>query len=246
MISDRSPSDSRRRDSFRIAGAAVAVLAALAVLGGCSTTKRQDITGSVPDDYRIVHPIRIDEQLATMDIPVGRDTAGLSGPVKSNIVGFAQRFRASDSAFMALVVPTGSPNEIVATSIGHEVYDVLVRAGVKPSALEIRRYRAGAKDTVAPIRLAYNRLAARVDGCGAWPNDLDKDPGNRNYRNFGCASQANLAAMVDNPLDLLYPRGSTPPDATRRSTVLENYGKGEVYSAKQRLETGEVVKGVGN
>lgn len=246
MITDRLPSGFRRRNPYRIGRGTVAALAVLTVLGGCSTAKHQDIVGSVPDDYRIAHPIRIDEKLDTMDIPVGRDTAGLSGPVKSNIAGFAQRFNASDSAFMAIVVPTGSPNEVVATSIGHEIYDVLVRSGVKPSALEMRRYRAGAKETLAPIRLAYNRIAAKVEGCGAWPNDLDKDPGNRNYKNFGCASQANLAAIVDNPLDLLYPRGSTPPDATRRATVLDNYGKGELYSAKQRLENGEVAKGVGN
>ena len=36
---------------------------------------------------------------------------------------------------------------------------------------------------------------------------------NRNYFAFGCATQQNLAAIVDNPLDLLYPRGLTPADA---------------------------------
>ena len=33
---------------------------------------------------------------------------------------------------------------------------------------------------------------------------------NRPYWNFGCANQRNLAAMVDNPADLVQPRGETP------------------------------------
>ena len=33
---------------------------------------------------------------------------------------------------------------------------------------------------------------------------------NRPYWNFGCATQRNLAAMVDNPADLVQPRGEAP------------------------------------
>ena len=41
------------------------------------------------------------------------------------------------------------------------------------------------------------------------------------------ADQRNLAAMVNNPTDLVQPRGETPPYAPRRSVVLERYPKGE-------------------
>jgi len=33
--------------------------------------------------------------------------------------------------------------------------------------------------------------------------------------------------MVDNPADLIQPRGETPPYAPRRSVVLDHYRKGE-------------------
>ena len=244
MITDPLPlkAGQPHRADRRVAAATVLLLA----LVGCSTSRHQDVVGSIPDDYRANHPITIDEQLSTMDIPVGLDTARLSTPVKGNVVGFAQRFKDSGGALMAIVVPAGSPNEVVATSVGHQIYDVLVGAGVRPASLDFRAYHAGSAETNAPIRLAYNKITAHVDGCGAWPDRLENDFKNRNYENFGCASQANLAAMVDNPLDLIYPRGVAPADASRRSAVLEKYRDGEIYSAKQKLEKGEVATGVGN
>ena len=54
---------------------------------------------------------------------------------------------------------------------------------------------------------------------------------NRQYWNFGCASQRNLAAMVDNPADLVQPRGETPAYTARRSVAIDKYRKGENPSA---------------
>lgn len=246
MTTGPEPAARRGRSAPRLDFRFVAAAAVLVALAGCSTSKQQDITASIPDDYRVQHPITIDEQLATMDIPVGLDTGRLNSGTKGNIVGFAQRFNSSGSALMAIVAPVGSPNEVVAASMSHQVYDVLVASGVRPGALDFRTYRAGAKESTAPIRLAYSGIAATVADCGEWPDYLNNDSHNRNFKNFGCATQANLAAMVDNPLDLLYPRGSTPPDAARRAKVLQNYENGEVYSAKQKLEGGQVAVGVGN
>ena len=50
---------------------------------------------------------------------------------------------------------------------------------------------------------------------------------NRQYWNFGCAQQRNLAAMVENPDDLVEPRPEVPSYTGRRTTVLEKYRRGE-------------------
>ena len=55
------------------------------------------------------------------------------------------------------------------------------------------------------------------------------DPGyneNRPYFNLGCASQRNLAAMIDNPADLEQPRSETPAYNARRDMAFERYRKG--------------------
>ena len=46
---------------------------------------------------------------------------------------------------------------------------------------------------------------------------------NKNYYNFGCATQNNLAAQIADPNDLLGPRRMTPADATQRGQALKRY-----------------------
>ena len=83
---------------------------------------------------------------------------------------------------------------------------------------------------------------AEAGPCGLWPRDIGAGNGaydseNWPYWNFGCAYQRNLAAIVENPEDLVQPRPESPPYAARRSTVLEKYGKGEDPSTTYRNNT---------
>ena len=67
-------------------------------------------------------------------------------------------------------------------------------------------------------------ITAKAGPCGEWPEDLVANTmENRNYHNFGCATQANLAAQVANPMDLVQPRGMTPIDAEQRYLVIQDY-----------------------
>jgi pilus assembly protein CpaD len=85
---------------------------------------------------------------------------------------------------------------------------------------------------MAAIRLSYPKLRAEAGPCGLWPEDLGpsiKNKGyydNKDYYNYGCAYQRNMAAMVDNPSDLVQPRPETPAYTIRRSEGFEKYRKG--------------------
>ncbi len=218
----------------------------LLLLAGCSSISPHEVTGEVPDDYRLNHPIAIEERLVTMDIPVGLSTGRLSEATRANVNGFAQRFVASGSSIVAVVAPSGSPNEMQAAAAAVEIEDVMLRAGIDRRTLEYRVYRAGAHETNAPVRIAYNAVTAHSAPCNPWPDQVAENGENRSYFNFGCATQQNLAAMVASPLDLLYPRGLTPADASRRATVLEAYRDGDPFTSNLAGETGgEVAQGVG-
>jgi pilus assembly protein CpaD len=215
-------------------------------LGGCSAVDRHEIVGSVPLDYRDTHPITIQEMVDTFDLPIGIDMARLTGPMRSNVLGFAQKFVASGSTTIAVVSPSGSPNQAVAAVRTLEVRDILLAAGISRRAIEFRVYEAGAEEANAPIRLAYNRVAAQTAPCGAWPDQVAHSDENRNYYNFGCATQQNLAAIVANPLDLLYPRAISAADAERRATVLSSYRNGKGFQGDYKQEPGgTVATGVG-
>ena len=75
-------------------------------------------------------------------------------------------------------------------------------------------------------------MTAQAGPCGLWPNDLGPSfdrTNNENlpYWNLGCATQRNLAAMVENPADLVQPRGETAASTSRRTFAMEKYRKGE-------------------
>ena len=97
----------------------------------------------------------------------------------------------------------------------------------------MRHYHPDDPRTLATIRLSYPRITAVAGPCGLWPADLGPTLShpdyseNKPYYNFGCATQRNLAAMIDNPADLEQPRAETPPYTARRSAAFEKYRKGQ-------------------
>jgi len=220
---DRDAGGLRRR---RLAKAlAVGLLSASAA--ACAANQA-DVVAAVPPaptDYRLNHPITISEMLTTMDVPVGLETRYLPRGMEDNIRGFAQAFKESGTDELAIVLPSGSANAYSAAALSAQIEQVLASAGVFLGSIHYRSYPANS-ETNAPIRLAFARITASVEPCGDWTENLARNFNNTNYENFGCATQNNLAAMIVNPLDLLYPRMMTPPNAARRGTVLQNYQNG--------------------
>jgi pilus assembly protein CpaD len=112
-----------------------------------------------------------------------------------------------------------------------EVHSIFAASGVPRHAVYVRNYRPG--DTaLASIKINYSKMVATAGPCGQWPTDLGpaQDASyieNRPYWNLGCASQRNLAAMVDNPADLVQPRGEGPAYTARRTVAVDKFRKGD-------------------
>ena len=83
---------------------------------------------------------------------------------------------------------------------------------------------------------------ATAGECGDWPANIGGSVNsNIDYDNFGCATQANLAAVVANPADLLTPRASAPADQQRRAVVYENYRNGKITASEYKEGAGAKV-----
>ena len=113
----------------------------------------------------------------------------------------------------------------------------------------MRPHRTSDPRKLATLKIHYPRVQADVGPCGLWPYDLGptyhrEHYENREYYNLGCASQRNLAAMVDNPSDLVQPRAEIPAYTGRRTTVLDKYHRGEatatVYPDAQKGKISEL------
>jgi pilus assembly protein CpaD len=211
------------------------VLASAAVaLGGCYTSRltTENAPPPPPNDYRLRHPISIQERDRTVVLFVGNRRGGLTPAQRADVLAFAQAWKRESAGGVVIETPAGTPNEHASADSLHEIQSILSAAGLPPGGVQVRSWRPADPGQLAAIRLAYPRMTADAGPCGQWPEDLG--PGlkgayveNRPYYNFGCASQRNLAAMTDNPADLVQPRGETPAYSARRSTALDKYRRGE-------------------
>lgn len=208
-----------------------AVVLAGAWLSGCKTTETAE-TVPYPYDYRQRHPITLQEGKRTVELFVGRRWAGLTPAQRSDIDAFARNWRRDATGGVNIRVPSGAGNDRGFGDTVAEIQDILAEAGVPQADIAIRSSRPAHPPQPARIVLDYPRITAAAGPCGRWPNDLGPGAGieydtNEPYWNLGCAMQRNLASMVDDPADLVQPRGESPAYAARRSVVLDKYRKGE-------------------
>ncbi|MFF2322562.1 CpaD family pilus assembly protein [Agrobacterium sp. NPDC058088] len=204
------------------AGLIAVVALAAGLLQGCARDPMT--TNAIPDDYRTRHPITLSEAEHSLDIPVSAGDSRLTTAMADNIRGFAQNYASMSTGVINIQMPSGSPNSATAAKIAKQIRSTLSGAGVAAGKIMQTRYAASPNGDAAPIRLSYIAVTAMTGQCGQWPEDLsDNTFANKNWYNFGCASQSNLAAQIANPMDLVGPRGMSPIDAERRAVVIDNY-----------------------
>jgi pilus assembly protein CpaD len=74
------------------------------------------------------------------------------------------------------------------------------------------------------VRVVVSRTRAAVPGCPNWDRPASPDFDNQQISNFGCAVNANLAAMVADPQDLVYGREAGPVvDSVTASKAVHSY-----------------------
>ena len=217
------------RRPLYLAGALIGLTMAL---GACKHSTDVVTTASVPDDYRLRHPIAVQEADRSVVVFVGRGRGGLSATQRADVMGLAQSWLREGTGVISVDVPVHTPNARAAEDSMREIRSAFAAAGVPPRAVNVRQYRPEDPRHMAAIRLNYPRISAVAGPCGLWPDDLGPSINNRGYfdnkpyYNFGCSYQRNMAAMVDNPSDLVQPRPETPAYMARRSIGFEKYRKG--------------------
>jgi pilus assembly protein CpaD len=211
-------------------GAAI-VLGLSLLLCACNTDQQQVAAGpDVPFDYRQRHPITLIESDHTIQVFVGSNRGELNATQRAEILAFAQTWRHDATGGVLVDLPVGTSNERAATETMRTIRSILAASGVPRDGIAVRGYHPPTS-ALAPIRISYPRIQAQAGPCGLWPADIGPSL-NRDYFenqpvwNQGCASQRNLAAMVDNPADLVQPRAETPPYEMRRTAVIEKYRTG--------------------
>jgi pilus assembly protein CpaD len=206
------------------------VIAGLAVaVAGCNTAR--DTTGSVPNDYRQRHPIAVKEGKRSLELFVGSGRGGLTPSQRAEVLAFAQTWKRDATGSLVIHRPVGTSNERAALEAMRHAVSILVSAGIPNYGISVQPYQPP-PSKLGTLRIGYPQMVAEAGPCGLWPEDLGPsyDPQhfeNRPYWNLGCATQRNLAAMADNPHDLVQPRAETPTYTAKRAFGSEKWRKGE-------------------
>ncbi len=222
----RAVAQRRTRSALRL----VAAGSLATMLAGCyyQTEAQQN---AYPTDYRQRHPITVHEGVKSVEVLIGRNRGGLTPSQRADVLAFAQAWRHEAGSGIIIDEPNGGPTDHAATDAIREIRSIFGAIGVPNGAIYVRRYKP-ARSALATIKLNYSKLVAEAGPCGQWPRDIGPSyesgfAENQPYWNLGCASQRNLASMVDNPADLVQPRGEIPPWAPRRDAVFDHWRKGE-------------------
>jgi len=219
----------RRYVAFSLRALVLGIAASM--LAGCYATQ-QAALDAIPNDYRQRHPIVIKEAPQTVNLFIGNRRGNLTAAQRAEVLAFAQAWRREATGGILIDVPTGTSNAASAERALQEVRSIMAMAGVPQEAVATRPHTPGDPRKLATLKIHYPKVTADAGPCGLWPHDLGptyhrEHYENRQYYNFGCANQRNLAAMVDNPSDLVQPRAEVPSYTGRRTTVLDKYHRGE-------------------
>jgi len=163
----------------------------------------------------------------------------LSEAQKAALISLAEAN--SDPASSGFVIRTASGETTFgdAALTARAAMEVLKGAGVAESRIQLDHYEADGAG--APIKITYRRVDAVGPDCRKGWDDLSATGSNRVYSHFGCATAANLAAMIANPRDLQHPATDSPADATRRGVILGKYRKGEQTSSNKDTQASGAV-----
>lgn len=98
---------------------------------------------------------------------------------------------------------------------------------------------------VAPgsVRVVVSRTRADVPGCPNWNTPSQPNYNNRTLSNFGCGVNANIAAMVANPDDLLHGRENTDLGNNSEATKAINYYRTTPPTGQKGLQSVSVKGG---
>jgi pilus assembly protein CpaD len=201
------------------------MLAALAVgamlLGACERFRGPDdelAVGLTNPELR--HPIHFTKHVESLDIevPVGAD--GLSPGQHIDVYRFLQRYRREAKGRLVIAVPATPRDPASMAQSLKGIQRQVVEAGID---YRLVRGRPQPAAEVPLIRVAYQRPVAVPPSCDKWGENIGRNEARIPYPNFGCATQHNLAVMVDNARELQRPQDEDPRSSERRSVTWSAY-----------------------
>ncbi len=204
------------------------LLLGVSALGGCATFALDPPPEGPPVATAADrHEITVEQTAARLEIQVAATDSALSPKSREDLNAFASGYLRYGHGALILSAPEGSGNASAAASIARDAQAALSSAGVSYSAMAASTYNAS-DVAEAPLIVSFARFEAQAPECAPlWEQDLAHQSNNQPWESFGCATQANLAALIEDPRDLTQARAEDARDSGRRATTFGAYREGE-------------------
>ena len=204
---------------------------ALLVLGGCAGgfNKTTVTPNSVAENY----PIMVDQQTVTLTIAVDRSLSDVSVMDKARLRAFVDSYVAQGHGPVTVTAPSGNPNDFFGQELATDIRQELHTLGVPWDAMLGATYRISSTAEAQEVIVSYSRYVATASPCGAFDEVWARNRKNLTSKNFGCATQANFAAMIADPRDLVEPSAVAAPDTVRRVEGITLFQQGAATASAE-------------
>ena len=199
-------------------------LTAAALLTGCASTGASEPPPLTPLSR---YSLRVEPGLDRIALAVHDD--GLSAAQLAALRALAVRY--ADTGVGRVQVQGPSGDDPAASRQTWAVRTALESAGVPGQNIEVIGYDA--PDPRAPVLAGFETVRAVIPNCSAERRDMGARVSNQSSLGLGCAINANIAAQIADPRDIVGARAMTAADPGRAAIVFDHYRKGEPTAAPQ-------------
>ena len=211
-------------------------LSAAALLAGCASTGALE---PPPMNPLSRYSLRVEPGLDRIALAV--HDQGLSPTQIAALNDLAGRYAGSGTGRIQIQGPSG--DDPVASRQTWAVRSALEAAGIPGQNIEVIGYDA--PDPRAPVLAGFETVRAVIPNCATEPRDMGGRYSNQSSFGLGCAINANIAAQIADPRDIIGARVMTPADPGRAAIVFDHYRKGEMTAAPQEtLVEGAIARAV--
>jgi len=192
-------------------------------LAGCSMYQ----SSYAPTDQR--NKITVAETIERMELYVQPTGLNLSARDQDALSDFLYQYARDGQGPLYMNIPSNAASGMGVSQANAAIASRLQGMGIAGGNVQTGQYNARS-GVNAPVVVSYRRLTTAPIDCQMGAS-LTHTSTNQPYQNFGCAQTANLAAMIDDPRQLLAPYDMGNSSVERRVTVIGKYAAGEPTGA---------------
>lgn len=208
------------------------LLLGVSALTACAGIPKPEVASTPLATQADRHEPTAEAAVQRLELNVAPGQTQLAANERAQLAAFANDYLRYGHGPLALETPSGGANSESASVLAADARRALADAGVSYAAIAGSTRDAGGE--TLPILVSFNRFEAQAPDCAPlYEQDLGHQSNNQPWTSFGCATNFNLASMVEDPADLLRPRDMAARDSERRDTVMDAYRAGEQTHAER-------------